>query len=223
MGGKNHQPCRIYLVESTKLSRFLSLAYAELELGNVALEDLILAELDGQFGSIVPMYEHLNSSAQALRKAHEMVAILREKMFDNEFADLPSLRKLNLWQVGAALMDKSMVEYDSWKTVTRVMKKGGFYEVLLHLERSIETLSEKTSSLITSVRGLQEVTEKGEANLVLEENRPGNIKEAFAALYTAWTKFNQDFLASSLLSTELWYAFNGYGSLAGRSAQLMAV
>ena len=144
-------------------------------------------------------------------------------MFDNEFADLPSLRKLNLWQVGAALMDKSMVEYDSWKTVTRVMKKGGFYEVLLHLERSIETLSEKTSSLITSVRGLQEVTEKGEANLVLEENRPGNIKEAFAALYTAWTKFNQDFLASSLLSTELWYAFNGYGSLAGRSAQLMAV
>jgi len=32
-------------------------------------------------------------------------------------------------------------------------------------------------------------------------------------LYTAWAKFNQEFLASSICSTELWYSFNGLGSL----------
>lgn len=52
MGGKNHQPCSGYLALSTKLSRSLSLANAELELANVALEDLILAELDGNTGSL---------------------------------------------------------------------------------------------------------------------------------------------------------------------------
>jgi hypothetical protein len=73
------------------------------------------------------------------------------------------------------------------------------------------------------VSALEGIARKGEVTRTLEENRPGNIKEAFANLYCAWAKFNQDFLASSLLSTELWYAFNGYGSLAGRDMQLMAV
>lgn len=49
-----------------------------------------------------------------------------------------------------------------------------------------------------------------------------SFKPGFAVLYTAWTKFNALFLASSLLSTELWYAFTGKGSLAPTKLQLRA-
>ncbi len=94
---------------------------------------------------------------------------------------------------------------------------------MILFDHSVWTLEVNTQSLITKISALNDAAQKGEVNLVLEENRPGNIKESFACLYTAWAKFQQDFLASSLLSTELWYAFNGYGSLVGREAQLKAV
>ncbi|MFN3692742.1 MAG: hypothetical protein ACK4SL_01415 [Candidatus Paceibacteria bacterium] len=55
MGGKNHQPRGRYLQNSTLMSRSMSLAQIGLELANVALEDLILAELDGKIGDIVPI------------------------------------------------------------------------------------------------------------------------------------------------------------------------
>jgi len=53
----------------------------------------------------------------------------------------------------------------------------------------------------------------GKLNLVLEENRSGNFKQEFARLYCAWAKFQQLFLASSMLSTDLWYRNCGVSSL----------
>jgi len=41
---------------------------------------------------------------------------------------------------------------------------------------------------------------------VAEENQEDNFKEAFAKLYTQWLRYMQDFLASSLVSTEIYYA-----------------
>lgn len=41
MGGKNHQPCRSYLLNSTQMSRAMSLAFISVKLANVALKDLI--------------------------------------------------------------------------------------------------------------------------------------------------------------------------------------
>ncbi len=223
MGGKNHQPCGIYLAESTRLSRSLSLAYAELELGNVALEDLILAELDGQAGEIATIISHIELSGQALVGATDMIGKIRQKMDEKNYVDLPTLKKLNLWALGESLAGNGLVDMASWKMTSEKMLKGGFYGVLALFESSIESLSVKTSSLMTRIVALEGAAQKGEVSRVLEENRLCNIKEDFAVLYVAWTKFNQFFLASSVLSTELWYAFNGFGSLVGREAQLMAV
>ncbi|OGZ33529.1 MAG: hypothetical protein A2Y98_01180 [Candidatus Portnoybacteria bacterium RBG_19FT_COMBO_36_7] len=223
MGGKNHQPCHIYLAESTRLSRFLSLAYAELELGNVALEDVILAELNGQNGDTSVISKHLNFSMQSLTGATKMIGKIRQKMDEKDFADLPTLRKLNLRELGESLAGNGLVDSTSWKIISEKMIKGGFCEVLVLFESLIESLSVKTSSLMTMIATLEGAVKKGEVSRILEENRPGNIKDDFAILFVAWAKFNQLFLASSVLSTELWYAFNGYGSLVGREAQLMAV
>ncbi len=126
MGGQNHQPCRIYLAESTRLSRFLSLGRAELELGNVALEDLILAELDGQIGEIATIISHLEISKQALAGAADMVGKIRQKMYNNNFADMPNLRKLILGTLRTSFIAKSLVDADSWNTITCRMLRGGF-------------------------------------------------------------------------------------------------
>ena len=47
-------------------------------------------------------------------------------------------------------------------------------------------------------------------------------KAEFAKLYTKWNDFRARFLASSIISTELWYAHTGKGSLAPTAAQLRA-
>src|SRR4030042_2001572 len=183
MGGKNHQPCHIYLAESTRLSRFLSLAYAELELGNVALEDVILAELNGQNGDTSVISKHLNFSMQSLTGATKMIGKIRQKMDEKDFADLPTLRKLNLWALGESLAENGLTDRTSWKMISEKMLKGGFREVLVLFESSIESLSVKTSSLMTKITALEDAAQKGEVSRILEENRPCNIKEDFAGLY----------------------------------------
>lgn len=53
----------------------------------------------------------------------------------------------------------------------------------------------------------------GDLNLVLEQNQALNFRREFVVLYSAWASFEQAFLISSLISTEVWYRFNRFGSL----------
>lgn len=223
MGGKNHQPCNIYLERSTQLSRCLSVAYAEVELGNVALEDVILAELRGDTASVQPIKSHLRSSRTALREAFSVADALRDQMDQNDFVDLPSLWNTDLDVIGNTFTAKKMVNEEAWLKITAIMETGGFYAVLARFMEGIRELTQKTSILFLQVEGLEEVASRGGVHHVLEENHEGNIKEAFASLYTAWNSYSQDFLASSLLSTELWYMACNYGSLADHETQTLAV
>ena len=70
--------------------------------------------------------------------------------------------------------------------------------------------------LIGQVAALSGHSTGGGIHVMLEENRRGNIKVAFAQLYCAWAAFQQFFLASSMSSTEQWYVYMGYGSLVGQ-------
>lgn len=219
MGGKNHQPCGSFLLESTRLSRSLSLAYAELELGNVALEDVILAELEGGIGFLSNIVVHLDLSRKYLDDAIKNLDSIRQKMRNKNFIDLPTLRKVDLSATGAIFIMKDLVTSDSWIKVAETMKKEGFYEILFSFETTIEELKTKTSVLSEQILNLSDSATEGEIHKVLEENRSGNIKVAFATLYNCWTRFNHDFLASSLLSTELWYVFQGFDSLVGRESK----
>lgn len=222
MGGKNHQPCDRYLGNSTRLSRALSVAQAELELGNVALEDLILAELDGDRGTIVAILSRLNLSRNALVGAREVCADLRQQMDEAGFEDLPTLQRLNLEAIGANLATQGCVAQNAWNRIAHKMRAQGFSGVLAYFDARIDALAQKTATLIHQIEGLSTAVERGEVHLVVEENRPGNFKNAFAELYTAWASFSEEFLASSLLSTELWYAHNGRGSLCDREVRTIA-
>ncbi len=213
MGGTNHQPCRHYLPNSTMLSRCISLARAELDLANIELEDVLLSELNGGVGDVRKIVNHLNQSEIALDNSLNTLEKLRMQMDDESFQDLPPLKKLDLAAIGGELSIAGVVDIASWDSIVKIMKKGGFYSVLRYFDMRIKVLIEKTRSLSSIIMGLEEIASVGELNFVLEENKAGNFKIEFAQLYTDWTKFSQEFLASSICSTELWYSFNGLGTL----------
>lgn len=217
MGGRNHQPCNIYLRESTSLSRALSLAMAHLELANVALEDELLRELDcsSYDWDGATILSSLQASYDALGVASNAIQNLRRKMYDTGFEDLPILRTVELFSLGRMMEADGLVIGSDWDRIAVIMNRDGFSGVVDEFEAQIEKLRNATKILIHSISTLSnvEIPRSRALNLVLEENLKGNFKTEFAKLYTIWSMFQAQFLASSLLSTELWYAFNKYGSL----------
>lgn len=214
MGGINHQPCRHYLRESTRLSRCVSSARSHFEQGNIALEDIILLELEGKRGSLNPMRHHLQLSQDFLQSARESLTALESRMWALDYKDLAALHVIDITSLGKDLSDGGLVDAVSWEKMSTLMKESTFFASVRHFHSMLSELSTLTDTLFASVASLGDFADEGTLNSVLEENRAGNIKAPFARLYTAWGLFQADFLASSLVSTEVWYAQNGFGTLA---------
>lgn len=226
MGGINHQPCRAYLVNSTRLSRHLSLAYGHLEFGNAALEDILIGELSPNQdpNSAIERYQEIQrelaTSVAELERAKLALAALRQQMDDTGFADLPTLGKIDLGQVGQNLAGSGMVNLTAWQQVQQLMTGGGFYAMIARFDADIDELRTLNRALQAKFAELESPVVAGILTDIVEENRPGSFKPEFAALYTKWTEMNSLFLASSLMSTELWYAFIGKSSLAPMAMRL---
>lgn len=213
MGGKNHQPCSIYLKNSTLVSRMLSLGYAELEHANVALEDIILAELEGGRGDAALLETHLNASLKALNAVSASCDALRNQMESAEYQDLPSLETVDLGKLGIQFAREGLVQEAHWTKITATMRQGGFYAVLHNIQSDVHSLALQTEALIRNMKTLRPAIQRGELAALTESNQPGNFRAEFFRTYTAWTRLNGEFVASSALSTELWYAFTRVGSL----------
>ncbi len=220
MGGMNHQPCGKYLGASTKLSRSISAAFAHLQLANVHLEDVILAELAAGRGNLGPIELELASSQRFLVEAVLNGRELRQLMDDFNHEELPSLYELDLSSLGRHLHQGGVIELFSWSEIQGMMLSTGFYSVLQKFFDQLAALQQCTSQLQDEISALQSASTVGDVHLVMEENRNGNIKESFARLYTGWIRFQQDFLASSILSTEVWYAYNERPSLTASKQEI---
>ncbi len=220
MGGKNHQPCRTHLLPATQLSRFLSLGLAQLELGNVALEDLLICELKGGQGNVDRIVSLMEQSRKALLSARSACNELRGSMSKQRYVDLPTLRTTDLPMLGERLRSQNMVDSGAWDWVSTVMLDSGFAGILDWFCSEIEEIERKTGRLQDAISALSSSAERREVVSVIEENRPGNIKVAFADLYTTWSNFNARFLASSMLSTSLWYSFSEYPTLVQEPAAI---
>jgi hypothetical protein len=218
MGGKNHQPCSGYLKNSTNLSRAFSVSRVVLEQANIALEDLILAELGGGTGDIQPIIIKLVETKVALGAMMGRVNALRQQMDEAAYTDLPSLRTVNLANIGVELAQRNQVDATAWTTITKIMRTKGFYGVLDFFAGQITTIKTLIDALIQKFEMLRTAASVGAVADALEENRPENIRNEFAAVYTTMTNFEAMFLASALISTSLWYAHKGYGSLVSTAA-----
>lgn len=222
MGGINHQPCRAYLKESTQLSRSVSLARSAMELANVGLEDLLLAELGGSIGSCDHMVQQLGSSIACLRQADVDIDALTLKMEDSRFEDLPTLKTIDFKALGTKLVANGMVSAEAWEQVMSRARDGGFRSVLAAIKQMVQALATRSETLLTAMEALHPVAASSTVNVIMEENRPGNLRVTFAQLYSAWSTFTQFFLASSMSSTEQWYVYMGYGGLVGQPMMLPA-
>lgn len=213
MGGRNHQPCRPFLEKSTKVSRALSQGMAWLEIANVELENILLAELRAETRRVDKVVRRLEKSESALEDTARHLYALKYQMESSAFTDLRSLAWANLNLTGSRLAAAGVVNQESWDKVSNLMKTGGFISVLESFDERVHALLSATSDLRRQISACGKIAEHGDLGGVLEENREGNFKRAFAVLYTSWLSFSADFLASSMLSTELWYADNGFGNL----------
>ena len=223
MGGKNHQPCNRpqtqYLLFSTMMSKCVSQSYLYLEQSNIHLEDLLIAELRGGNGSVIPMSNSLRDSIKSLHEVSSSISSLKNEMKRAQYKDLPSFHTFDVDEVGLVFSEMGIVDKTSFEKIASIMQKGTFFEVLNFFEENTQGLIECTELLLAGIDGLSSYAELGKVNLVLEENKEGNIKIAFAKLYVAWDIFNRHFLASSMLSTHLWYTFIGCDSLMGGNSQ----
>ncbi len=140
-----------------------------------------------------------------------------------EFMDLSTLQTVNLDELGIRLAGGGIINQPGWERVSSMMKSGGFREVLTHFNDSIKSLESDTDDLLARVDGLESAADQKRVTEIVEQNLPGNIKDVFAKLYTNWAEFDQTFLASSILSTELWYAANLYPSILPINVAEMAV
>jgi len=213
MGGINHQPCKNYLRESTELSRSVSLARSQFEQANIALEDVIILELAENLGSVSPIKHHLQLSQDHLLSAFSWLKRLEAKMDKMGYRDLPPLQTINLTEVGDSLTSMRMVDERSWDKMTSIMVSQSFYGNVREFEIQISTILRLTQELFSAVTSVSDFADDGKLNELLEENKPGNFKQQFVRLYANWNEFMDDFLASSLISTEVWYAYNGFGSV----------
>ena len=213
MGGQNHQPCRKYLAISTFMSRAASLAFAELQLANVSLEDLLLAELNGNTDTVDDILIHLQSSSTHLESLQDTVQELRAEMDIQGYQDLPSIHRINLEAIGVSFAEAGAVNDKAWAEVSERMKKCTFYAILSDFADSASVLLNQTKVLNQKIASLQSHAINGNVLDVVEKNHQDNFKVEFARLYTSWNKFQMKFLASALLSTEVYYAFNDYGTL----------
>lgn len=222
MGGINHQPCRTYLYASTAMSRAFSRGRMCFEQANIALEDLILAELSGNTGSVEPILEALSEAGMHVDEMVVRIRELRLKMDEENYVDLPSLSTIDLAALGRALVDDGVLDNDmGWSVIQELTKEGGFAAVLDHFEDSALALSEELGELCSAVNASRPAAASGDISSILEENRNGNFRSRFAAAYSTWNAFMERFLASSMLSTELWYRFNRYGSLVSGPANII--
>lgn len=214
MGGKNHQPCGRYLKNSTLMSRSMSLAMSSLELANVALEDVILAELSGSTGDTTPILLQLDESMNHLTDMQDAACALAEQMKAEDYVDLPPMKTIDMVGFGREMRAAGLHRSEaSWLTISTLMQKSGFEQTLRHHSATVVRIMELTRDLKSRIVDTGRAAEDGQLTAELEQNKALNFKAEFARVYTAWAEFQQEFLASSMVSTEVWYSFNKAGSL----------
>lgn len=218
MGGINHQPCRnspAYLIHSTRMSRFFSRARSFFEQANEALEDVLLAEIEGinPPGTTKKILLFLDRCNEELLNMRISIADLVAEMRRVGYTDLPTFRSTDLEALGHVFSGAGIVAEADWDSIVQQMRAGSFYQVLEGHGASVSGLIEQSEQLAIEIGVLEDAAKTRKLALVLENNEDGNIKATFARLYHSWNNLTGKFLASSMLTTELWYRHNRTGSI----------
>ncbi len=214
MGGINHQPCKHYLAQSTRMSRAMSMTGIALEVLNVKLEDIILSNLNGETVDL----DMLLSSAQSLSDNAERgdlaIAALISQMDELYYVDLPVASSFNHALFGKKAVAKAMVTQYGFDEIAEKYISGGFRAAISHLRTCHSDFHRSVVQMHRQIEDLKRL-DISDIAFEFESNGTGNIRPQFAKMYTSWDRFRQMFLASSLISTEIFYISESCGSLLG--------
>lgn len=212
MGGQNHQPCREFLANSTRLSRAVSWVGVSLDAFNIQLEDEILENLDGKQVTLDRLWACANELKLKVHLVHEAFSVLSLQMDERYYVDLPSANGFDYKDFGSKVSAVGMVGQVAFQRIATQYMAGGFRSALAFMRSEAVAFESRVSAMMTMVEFL--ASEKiVDIAAEFESNGIGNIRGPFAQMYTAWHSFQQTFLASSLISTEIFYLSEGYGSL----------
>jgi hypothetical protein len=210
----NHQPCRTYLQNSTRMSLAVSLAGIALESSNVALERILLDEMDGGRISFDFFATALMETEVKFGDILHRISVLRIQMRDEGYIDLPTIHDSRLDVFIDNAVAARLLQGPHALNVLQLYRSKTFDGVLSDFEQQVNHLALNLRTLSQQLRFCQgKVGRNHTLEAELEHNGVGNLRPAFALLYTAWTNFHQFFLASSLVSTEAWYMHENAGSL----------
>ncbi len=211
----NHQPCRESAIASTQMSRHLSSATSHIHLANIRLEDLIVDELElgiVQPHAVEPLIGHLREAAADFSKASSVARTMDEALRVSNFIDCKDPQKLAT--IAKRLADQRMLDPHHAGAVELDRSKGGFLACLARIQEGFGQCEMLTRQLCDAFHTLQSRMQAEEKAFDhLEFNTPESIKPAFAMLFAAVGALNGYFLASAIVSTEIFYAVAGLGRL----------
>ncbi len=211
----NHQPCSKPAPESTRLSRHLSSATANIMLANTRLEDLIIDELELEITQpmqISMMIIMLQNGRADIIKAIAASKALFVQVEGSNFIDCSD--RAVLQQLTDRLYSQGLVDRVYADLVLEDRCKGGFIACLTSIDKDLTELNTLTSKLIEDLEPLKIVAESGDQVFShLEFNTSQNIKPSFARLFNRLNTVNGYFLASAIISTEYFYKVASFGSL----------
>ncbi len=215
MGGKNHQPCRKYIRESIMLSKATSDILAKLEIANSLLEDVLLAELNGENKSryMKDILKYLIESKNKTEEALKYINCILVKMDKLKFQDSEMLNEI--LALKDAFIELEIIprrEFSAWEITASILEKEGFKGIFIYFHKLLEKIKENLQELIELFVKGQEYTEKGNLLEAIETNELP-IRQSFVKVYLAYLDFSAIFTCSSIISTEVYLRTNGYPSL----------
>lgn len=220
MGGINHQPCRNYLAQSTVLSALVCASRLRLEDANIHLEKALLSELEqhrGNPGEFTSALTALDGSIKGADDTITALGKLEQDMRDTNYQPWPAFARFNtadkLMGLGKDLAVKGLIDLVAFEAIALPQLDGGFYATIALLRIELQQVRQRMVELRSAMGDSVMLAEQGMLADELETNGELSFRGKFMMVYQAWNRLYSMFLASAVLSTELWFLSSGAGSL----------
>jgi hypothetical protein len=229
MGGINHQPTKGQMVFSTMLSQYFTGSLAKLMLANYELEHALLSEFDGAPPTRIVFLidrarRELADSKQLLVNAIDAIDYLVAQMGKLEYVDPSRSMVSDYKSLGNDLSQQGLIPLNEqiWYMISQVRQKEAFFGVCrLFRERFLDLITQ-TEDLEAMFDLARRYAEDGMLIPAVDENRIP-FRQSFFQLLTKVIETLTMFLHSAVMSTEMYYRQEGYGSLISKQQEAMVV
>lgn len=203
------------------MSKSVTAGIADFNRANVALEEVILAELDGSKdpGSFGVALALLDSAVHNFDAAIAHLASLKDEMDAKKYQPLPSFanygtpdkaRALARELAGNGLMAAEKINV---VVIPQIGHGKGFYAAIPMLDIALVAMRDSAKDLQNRMSEASHVAEDGMVAELLETNAAMNFRADFLRAFNTINSSFSTFAASAAWSTEMWYRSTSAGSL----------